>query len=66
MMETKIEIEDEEAPTAAEEMLLQIMILLLVPSMMLWMREHLSKSRTLRELMRHERSWRNQLMALKP
>ena len=41
-------------------------ILLLVPFMMLLMREHLSKSRTLRELMRYGRSWRNHLRALKP
>jgi hypothetical protein len=41
------------------------MILLLVPFMMLWIREHLSKSRTLRELMRHRRSWRSHLRALK-
>ena len=66
VVETKIEIEYEEAPTAAEEMLLKIMALLLVPSMMRWMRELLSKSRTLRELMRHRRNWRNHLKALKP
>ena len=38
VVETKIEIDDEEAPTAAEEMLLQNNDMLLVSSMMPWMR----------------------------
>ena len=59
VVETKIEIEDPENPTTAKE------VLLLVPFMMHWMREHLSKSRTLRWLMRHGRSWRNHLKAHK-
>jgi hypothetical protein len=42
------------------------MTLLLVPFMMPWMREYLSKSRILRGLMRLERSWRSHLRALKP
>ena len=61
--EIKIEIADEEAPS---KKYYKIMALLLVPSMMLWMREHLSKSRTLRWLMRHGRNWRSHLRALKP
>ena len=43
MVETKIEIADLENPTAAKEVLLQTMILLLVLFMMHWMRGHLSK-----------------------
>jgi hypothetical protein len=41
------------------------MTLLLVPFMMHWMRGHLSKSRTLRGLIRHGKSWRNPLRTLK-
>ena len=43
----------------------KIMKLLLVPSMMLWMRTF-EQIRTLRELMRHGRNWKNDLRALKP
>jgi hypothetical protein len=52
VVETKIEIEDLENPTAVEEVLLQNNDI-----------EHLSKSRTLRWLMRLGRSWKNHLRA---
>ena len=57
VVETKIEIEDEEAPTVAEEILLQNNdIALSAIHDALDERKYLSKSRTLRELMRHGRS----------
>ena len=39
VVETKIEIEDEDAPTAVKKYFSKTMTLLLVLSMMLWMRE---------------------------
>ena len=48
VVETKIEIGDPENPTATEEVLLQNNDIALVLFMMQLMREHLSKSRTLR------------------
>jgi hypothetical protein len=49
VVEIKIEIADLETPTAVEEVWFsKTIILLLVPFMMHWMREHLSKSRTLK------------------
>ena len=65
MVETKIEIADLKNPTVAEEVLLQNNDIALVPFMMQLMREHLSKSRILRWLMRLGRSWKNYLRALK-
>ena len=56
VVETKFEVADPENPTVAKEVLLKIMTLLLVLFMMLLMREHLSKSRILRWLMKLERS----------
>ena len=66
VVETKIEIDVEVAPTAVEEMLLQNNDIALSAIHDALMREPLSKSRTLRELMRHGRSWRNHLRVLKP
>ena len=66
VVETKIEIDDPENPTMAEEVLLQNNDIALSTIMMQLMKEHLSKSRTLRELMRHRRNWKNHLRALKP
>ena len=43
-------------PPRSKKCFSKIMTLLLVPSMMLWMKEHLSKSKILRELMRHGRN----------
>ena len=65
-METKIEIEDEEAPTATEEMLLQNNDIALSAIHDALDERTLSKSRILRELMRHGRNWKNHLKALKP
>ena len=48
VVETKIEIADEEAPTVTKRCYSKTMILLLVPFMIPWMRGHLIKSRTLR------------------
>ena len=48
MVEIKIEIADPENPTVAEEVLLQNNDIALMLFMMQLMREHLSKSRTLR------------------
>ena len=67
--EAKIEIEDEEAPTATEEILLQnndIALSAIHDAVDERTFEALSKSRTMRELMRHGRNWRNHLRALKP
>ena len=57
VVETKIEIEDEEAPTATEELLLQNNDITLSA-----IHDALDK-RTLRELMRHGRNWKNHLRA---
>ena len=66
VVKTKIEVANLENPTAIEEVLLQNNVIALSAIHVPWMREHLSKSRTLRWLMRHGRSWRNHLRALKP
>jgi len=57
VVETKIEIEDEEAPTATEELLLQNNDIALSA-----IHDALDE-RILRELMRHERNWKNDLRA---
>ena len=66
VVETKIEIEDPENPTEAEKYFSKIMTLLEVLFMMQLMKEHLSKSRILRWLMKLGRNWKNHLRVLKP
>jgi hypothetical protein len=48
VVETKIEVANAEAPTPLKKCYSKTMTLLLAPFMILWIREHLSKSRTLR------------------
>ena len=66
VVETKIEIDDEEAPTTAEEMLLQNNDIALSAIHDALDERTFEQIKTLRELMRHGRSWRNHLRALKP
>ena len=61
VVETKIEIDDPENPTAAEEVLLQNNDIALSA---IHDAKHLSKSRILRWLMRLGRSWMSHLKAL--
>ena len=65
VVETKIEIEDPENPTAVEEVLLQNNDIALSAIHDAIHVRTLSKSRTLRWLMRIGRSWRSHLRALK-
>ena len=65
MVETKIEVANAEAPTMAEEVLLQNNDIALSAIHDAVDEKHLSKSRTMRWLMRHGRSWRIHLRALK-
>ena len=68
MAETKIEIANPENPTVAEEVLLQnndITLSAIHDAIDEGTFEILSKSRTLRWLMRLGRSWRNHLSGLK-
>ena len=66
VVETKIEIEDEEAPTVAEEMLLQNNDIALSAIHDALDERTFEQIKNMIELMRHRRSWRNHLRALKP
>ena len=66
MVEMKIEIEDEEAPTAAKELLLQNNDIALSAIHDALDERTFEQIKTLRELMRLRRNWRNHLRALKP
>ena len=66
VVETKIEIDDPENPTAAEEVLLQNNDIALSAIHDSLDERTFEKSRTLRWLIRHGENWRSHLRALKP
>ena len=66
MVETKIEIGDPKNPTAAEEVLLQNNDIAISAIHDAIDERTFEQIEILRWLMRHGRSWKNHLMALKP